>query len=229
MKRWQLFALLTAIFLVMGLLAHGLWRTEQTFRQELTSANMTIPLLTRHPDIGGRPALGKPDAPLTLIVYTDFRSPAARSFFTDYLPQLQDEYLTPGELRYYVKYSLTLDDVRQRTTDYDFAQALACVHAVAPDTFFAVHDWLFSATPEELLNIPERFGIPEEPFVACFEGPPQRAVLQDAAETERFGGVGIRPRIFLGVDGVSNTVLDGLPSYQRLKRNIRNYETQIGT
>ncbi|RME30759.1 hypothetical protein D6789_04670 [Candidatus Woesearchaeota archaeon] len=227
MKRKGLFFLLLFLIIIMALLANGAWQTERAFQEELSGVPAPSFFSTR-PSLSDRPFLGSAEAPLTLIVFSDFRSPAARSFATEYLPQLKKDYIEPGVLRYYGKYSLLLDDIAQQTEDYRYAQALACVQTVAPETFFAVYDWLFTAAPEELLNIPERFAVPQEPFRSCFAGPPQPSVIQDAAETERFGGVGIRPRLYLGVHGASNTVIDGLPSYTRLKRSIRDYETQVG-
>lgn len=232
MKLWTSLALLAGIIIVMGLIAHGLWRTEQEFQSEITVVGVEPPTLlagfAARPSLEGRPYYGAAEAPLTLVVVTDFQSPAARSFHERYLPALKDEYMHTGKMRYYLKFHLVLEDVQERTDAYHFAQALACVHETAPGHYAAVQDWLFTASPEELLNIPERFAVPGESFLRCIDGPPHPHVLVDMAETERFGSVGIRPRLYVGVEGASNTPLDGLPSYTRLQRTIRDYETQIG-
>ena len=47
----------------------------------------------------GSPALGDPNAPLTLVDYSDYRCPHCGAFTNETLPRLIDEYVRPGKVR----------------------------------------------------------------------------------------------------------------------------------
>ena len=51
-------------------------------------------------DIAGRPMLGKADAPVTLVEFTDLECPYCRAFHTGTFERLKREYIDTGKLRY---------------------------------------------------------------------------------------------------------------------------------
>ena len=49
------------------------------------------------------PALGKPDAPVTVVEYTDFQCPYCKRFIQTTFPQLRRDYIDKGKLRWIVR------------------------------------------------------------------------------------------------------------------------------
>ena len=48
--------------------------------------------------------MGKEDAPLTLVEYSDFQCPFCQSFSSDVLPQLKQEYVDTGQIKFVYKH-----------------------------------------------------------------------------------------------------------------------------
>jgi protein-disulfide isomerase len=48
----------------------------------------------------GEPALGRSDAPLTMVEFTDYQCPYCRKFQAEVWPQLKRDYIDTGKLRY---------------------------------------------------------------------------------------------------------------------------------
>lgn len=53
--------------------------------------------------IGGFPILGKPDAPLTMVLFTDYQCPYCSKFETQTLPEIKRQYIDTGKLRFVVR------------------------------------------------------------------------------------------------------------------------------
>lgn len=59
----------------------------------------------------GQPLLGDPDAPVEVIVFEDFKCPACRNFEEGVLPQLEDAYIEPGQVKLrFVNYPIPLGE-----------------------------------------------------------------------------------------------------------------------
>ncbi len=52
------------------------------------------------PITGDWPSLGKPDAPLTLVEFTDYECPLCRAFHTETFGTLKTRYIDTGKLRF---------------------------------------------------------------------------------------------------------------------------------
>lgn len=53
-------------------------------------------------------------------------------------------------------------------------------------------------------------------------------IIQDLSEVEHFGFKGTNPRIYLGIEGKSNKIFDGIPSQNQFARSIRELQTYLG-
>lgn len=163
--------------------------------------------VARNPEIEGRPAYGDPAAPLTLIFYGDVRESETRRFLNDYLAPL-DAY----PIRVIYKYHVRAEE------NLTIAQALACLAQEAPERFWEALLVANTTTPS----------LPTVSFATCVEGDPPTMLRRDILEVETFGMIGISPRIYLGVGGRENTVIDGLPSLDRLEQLINYKMLEVG-
>ena len=73
-----------------------------------------------------------------------------------------------------------------------------------------------------------KYNISIDGFESCLDGEALPELIEDASEIENFGMVGINPRIYIGFNGNDNTVLDGIPSNERLRISLLYYQVQIG-
>ena len=53
--------------------------------------------------VAGEPFLGKSDAPLTLVMFTDYQCPFCNRFETQTLPEIKRQYIDTGKLRFVVR------------------------------------------------------------------------------------------------------------------------------
>lgn len=80
--------------------------SDTTGTNELTDENLAPQQPTGPVDVavGNLPPLGKEDAPVTLIEFSDFECPFCNSFYTDVLPQLKKDYLDTGKAKLYFRH-----------------------------------------------------------------------------------------------------------------------------
>ena len=53
-------------------------------------------------------------------------------------------------------------------------------------------------------------------------------INEDAAEVQQFGMVGLSPRLYVAIKQRGYTSIDGVPDYDQVRLQIRNYEVRIG-
>ena len=88
----------------------------------------------------GEPSLGKPDAPLTLVEFSDYQCPFCRRFFEQTLPALKSKYIDAGQLRYVFR-DFPLDQIHPQAR-----QAAESVHCAAEQgKYWEMHDLLFQS------------------------------------------------------------------------------------
>ncbi|MFH1408872.1 MAG: hypothetical protein ABIH34_03120 [Nanoarchaeota archaeon] len=179
------------------------------------------------PESEGRPSYGDETASITIMVFQDPGSDASHFFMRERFPELMQEFIMPGKARFIPKYYLTLQDFEEKTDTFLYANTLACVNILKPDVYFDVYMESFTVSLEKLTTLITAKGITEEQLMECMTRPPQD-LIQDLSEVEGFGIVGIAPRIYVGIHGQGNTILNGVPSYQRIWRSIRDQQILLG-
>jgi protein-disulfide isomerase len=142
--------------------------------------------------------VGRADAPVTLIEYSDFRCPFCAWFARETLPALEAEFVEAGRLRVAYKH---LPIARLHPDAPLAAEAAEC--AGRAGRFRAMHDALFAEpgllTGEALIAGAVAIGLDEAPFRACLTGGETRdRVTRDAAEARAFGITGT-PAFLVGV------------------------------
>jgi hypothetical protein len=184
---------------------------------------------SQNPDIKDRPYYGEQDSPIKLVAYLKLDSEASRYFVKEILPNLTQDYINKGELKYYYKNYITMDDITQKSDNFRYATALLCIKKLKQEVYYDFYSDILSASGiEQLPKLLEKYGIPVKEYNLCISEGNFDELYQDALEVENFGMVGLNQRFYIGIEGMDATVLDGVPSYQKFQRTIRAYEIQLG-
>lgn len=105
---------------------------------------VTVPL-------NDEPALGSPDAPITIVEYSDFQCPFCLRHFEQTLPQLQP-YIDAGQVRYVFK-DFPIHSIHSQAQKAH--ESARCAHELDGDeAFWTMHDLLF-ANQEQWANNPD--------------------------------------------------------------------------
>jgi len=151
--------------------------------------------------VGEAYSIGDPNAPVTIIEFTDYQCPYCERHFTETLPSLQADYIDTGKVRYVFKdFPLTTIHPQALLA----AEAARC--AGVQDAYLPMHDALFanqsqwsgqSNAAERFVEYAANIGLDSEAFRACLEsGEMETAVLADQAEGLNFGVSGT-PAFFI--------------------------------
>jgi len=90
-------------------------------------------------EIGDSPVKGDDDAPVTIIEFSDFQCPFCSRFYSQTLPQLEEEYVKTGKVKFVYKH-FPLDNIHPQATP----AALASECAKEQGKFWEYHDLVFN-------------------------------------------------------------------------------------
>ncbi|HSI64009.1 MAG TPA: thioredoxin domain-containing protein, partial [Candidatus Saccharimonadia bacterium] len=145
--------------------------------------------------IAGLPTLGMEEAPLVLVEFTDFRSPACVRFQTDVFPRLKSAYVDACKLRILTRILPTTEPM-----DASVARAAWCANAQGKywemrERLFASKGALSSQTALQAANAARLDPIR---FAACFsDAQAANAILKEGAEAKA-AGILAAPAFILG-------------------------------
>jgi protein-disulfide isomerase len=118
--------------------------------------------------------LGKPDAPVTVDLYSDFRCTGCGSFVKNLEPKLVSDFVAAGKVKL-VYHDYMIIDGDGTTASRDAANAARC--AADEGKFWTYHDWLFANqaaneaasafTIDRLIGIGKAAGIDSSTFESC--------------------------------------------------------------
>ncbi|MCB8985954.1 MAG: thioredoxin domain-containing protein [Ardenticatenaceae bacterium] len=142
--------------------------------------------------IEGAYSIGDPNAPITIIEFTDYQCPYCERHFTETLPSLMADYVETGKVHYVFKdFPLTAIHPQAQLA----AEAARC--AGAQDAYVPMHDALFAnqASWSGQANAADLFeqyaadlGLDSDAFRACLDsGEMKTAVLTDQAQGFEYG------------------------------------------
>lgn len=167
-------------------------------------------------ELEGQPALGSPDAPVTVVEFSDFKCPYCREFTLEVFPRLKEEYIDTGKVRFYF-------------INYPFLAADSEVAAMAAEAVFAQDPegvWPFIdavmrqqgpkdeawATPEFLTGVAAEAvpGLDRDRFLAALKEEQFRDEIErDRRIGERAGVEGV-PSVFVNGQLVEDWSYEGL-------------------
>lgn len=181
-----------------------------------------------NPEINSANYYGSEGAGVTIIAFLDMHSDASRYFMKEIFPKIREEYIDSGNARYYHKSYISVDSINKQDIDFEYSIALECVKKISAEKYYDIYFDLFAGAGDIQETLIKR-NISIDRYQDCIgEEDTLNELYKNAMETENLGIAGIGQRFYIGIAGGDNTVLDGVPSYAKFNRTIRQYEIQIG-
>lgn len=155
-------------------------------------------------DLEGYPSMGNPDASVTIVEYSDFACPYCKRFAEETLPQIKEQYVDSGKVRFVFKDFMVVGGDRA-------AEAAHC--AGEQGKYWEYHDTLFAnqaadrgnwANSDVHRGYATNVGLDAEALVACFEERRYQALSQAATQEAAGNGARGTPHSF-----VNNTPVSG--------------------
>ncbi len=176
-----------------------------------------------HPKADGT-AMGEANAPVLVEVWEDFQCPACRGFSEQVEPQVTQNYVATGKVRYVFRQYPFLDSSSATKESHQAANASLCANEQG--RFWDYHDILFtnwngenagSFSDKRLGAFAENLGLDMNKFNDCFKANRYKDQIdKDKAEGDKAGVQGT-PSVF-----VNGTLLKPgyVPSYQDISTAI---------
>lgn len=208
----------TVIFSIIIILAlvsipYGAYQAEQSRRAEIgvesTTANEYAEEIfsSKKPSLEGRSFYGNESADITLVVYSNPLSVSGKAFQNTTLPLILNNYVHTGQVKLYHKYHLTNEDFTSQNENFIYAKTLECINKGYSEKYYSVLFKGEAVPPCNATNI---------------------ELSSLILEVENFGMAAVEPRIYLGINGGDYTIIEGIPSTDRLNALIRDYQTRLG-
>ena len=189
--------------------------TMLTDPEAATAQPQPQPTITADDD----PVLGNPDAPITMIEFSDFQCPFCARFYSETLPLIKSNFIDTGVVKLVYR-DFPLQNIHPNAIPA--AVASECAHE--QDTYWEYHDMLFEdvATwgPMEIPAAVEQFktyaaalGLDTETFSECLDtGKYITEVTDDYTDGTSYGITGT-PAFFLGSEQTGYFQISGARPY----------------
>ncbi len=155
--------------------------------------------------ISDNPIMGKKDAPVTLIEFSDYQCPFCRRFSQNTLPALKAEYIDTGRVRYIFR-DFPLDRIHPKARKA--AEAAHC--AGEQGKYWEMHDLLFqnqrALEVEKLKAYARRLYLDPTAFDACLDESKYAKKIQKDFQDGSAAGVRGTPGFFVGKTRPDGTI-----------------------
>ena len=174
------------------------------------------------PDTSNSYSIGDPDAPVTIIEYTDFQCPFCSRHFQNTYGEIKKNFIETGKVHYIFK-DFPLTNIHPQAVKA--AEAARC--AGDQDAFLEMHETLFTNqgqwqgradAPDLFSTYAVELGLDSETFDACLSsGRHEAAVYQDLEEGSNLGVTGT-PAFF-----INGHKLSGAQPYSTFEQAINQF------
>ena len=152
-----------------------------------------------------RRALGRADAPVTIVEFSDFQCPYCRRHVSATLPALKTDYIATGKVRYVFR-DLPIDSIHPHARKA--AEAAHC--AGEQGRYWEMHDVLFQHQRQlaagNLKAHAGALGLDRDAFDACLDEGKHVKAVRDDEVAARSIGVTATPTFFIGKTRPDGTV-----------------------
>jgi protein-disulfide isomerase len=177
------------------------------------------------------PVKGKPEAPLTVVEFSDYECPFCGRHVRDTWPKLAAEYMDTGKVKFVFR-DFPLEQIHRSA--FKAAEGARC--AGQQGKYWEMHDRLFANQralgPAELTGYATALGLDTAAFDACLSSGSQAAAIRKDMADGRAAGVTGTPAFFIGVMDKSGTVkvlrtITGARPYEAFKAAIDELLPQV--
>lgn len=171
--------------------------------------------------IVGEPVLGNPDAPVTIVEFSDYECPFCKRSFDQLLPLLKKNYIDTGKLKLVFRnFPLSFHQNAEKE-----AEAAECAKDQAGDAaYFKFHDEIFTKTTSngtgltlsELPVIAKDIGLNVDTFQTCLNSGKFASEVKKDMDDGSAAGVSGTPSWFIGKSGkesIEGTLIVGAQPY----------------
>ena len=162
---------------------------------------------------------GDPNAPVTIMEFSDYQCPFCRRFHMEVLPKIDEEYISTGKVRYVFRdYPLSFHKKA-------VPAAVAANCAGEQGKYWEMNNFLFS-NPDKLetdilIDSSPELGLDKTKFEACVNDDSKREEVDKDFKEGRKYGVRGTPSLFIGKTGdgkeMKATYIRGLRQFDSLK------------
>lgn len=149
-------------------------------------------------NIAGAPVLGRMDAPVTIVEFSDYECPFCQNFFASTLPQIKRDYIDTGKARY-VLLDFPLDRVHRKARKA--AEAAHC--AAEQGKFWEMHHILFAQKGQLDVNLyggyARKLGLNTPAFDTCLKSGRQSATIDRAMASGANIGIRVTPSFIVSL------------------------------
>jgi len=189
---------------------------------EATSSEFIVPT-ARPADIPRQEStLGSPDAPLTIVEYSDFLCPFCARAALEIVPQIEEEYVVAGKVKLVFKHFVVHGQ--------EAALAAGAAHCASEqNAFWVYHDMLYlnagtvDFSIENLKLFGEELGLDTDSLNSCLDSERYLDKLVADVDEGRRRGVEGTPTFFVG-----QTQIVGAKPYAEFKRAIEAELAKLG-
>jgi protein-disulfide isomerase len=174
--------------------------------QSVDVASLQTPMSLAPVELADGRSLGKPDAPVTLEVWSDYQCPACGQFAELVEPALVREYVTAGTLRI-IDHDAAFQGARVAASYDESVEAGAGARCAAEQgKYWPFHDWLFANQvgenkgafrDERLRSLATAAGLDVVAWDACRATGDQQAAVRAETQEGVAQGVSATPTMYL--------------------------------
>ncbi len=157
-------------------------------------------------------SIGSKDASVTVIEFSDFECPACKSFWSNVEPQLKEELVDTGKVRFVYKHF----PLPQHKYAFKSAEASEC--AADQGKFWEYHDRLFTESLLDVKNLKryaQELGLDTEKFDKCLKSGVMRSRINDDLSYGAVSKVQATPSFL-----INGKLMSGFKPFEQFKEII---------
>jgi protein-disulfide isomerase len=181
------------------------------------------------------PVLGNPDAPLTIVEFSDFQCPFCAKFYAQTLPLIKENYIKSGQVNFVYR-DFPINGIHPNA----MPAALAAECADDQGKFWEYHDLVFtnqdswksldvSSASMTFQEYAKELGLDTSEFSSCLTtAKHSQEVNKDLQDGQNYGVAGT-PGFFIGNEKIGYVAVEGAKPYTTFEEVIGSQLTKIGT
>lgn len=198
----------------------------QNNQAKQTSQEQFGPQIIRNISLDDDPMKGNPDAPITIVEFSDFQCPFCAKFHETTLPQLEKNYIQTGKVNFVYR-DFPIQNIHPNAAP----AALASECADDQGKFWEMHDLIFenqqiwkdlpiSQSVALYKQYALELGLNSNEFDSCLDSGKYLDEIQNDLNDGRTYGVSGTPGFFVGNEKIGFTPITGAQPYSTFQRVI---------